>query len=65
MLAKFNLKIHYPPPYERKLLRYEKANVNQIRQALSKFPWDNRFANIGVKEQVQLLIYNILLHSSP
>ena len=29
--AKFNLKIHYPP-------HYQKANVDQIREAISEFP---------------------------
>ena len=33
--AKFNLKIHYPPPYEREVWHYQKANVDQIRQAIS------------------------------
>ena len=46
--AKFSLKIHYPPPYEREVWYYQKVNVDQIRQAISEFPWDNRFANINV-----------------
>ena len=29
--AKFNLKIYYPPPYERKNLHYQKANIENIR----------------------------------
>ena len=52
--AKFNLKIDYPPPYEWEVWHYQKANVGQIRQAISKFPWDNHFPNISVNEQVQL-----------
>ena len=58
--AKFNLKIHYPPPYEREVWHYQKANVDQIRQAISRFPWDNRFANINVNEQVQLFTQTII-----
>ena len=63
--AKFNLKIHYSPPYERK------ANVDQIRQAISEFPLDNRFASINVNEQVQLFTqkfkiqYLITFHMKP
>ena len=56
--AKFTLKIHYPPPYEREVWHYQKANVDQIRQAISQFPWDNGFANINVNEQVQYLLNN-------
>ena len=58
--AKFNLKIHYSPPYEREVWHYQKANVDQIRQAISRFPWDNRFANINVNEQVQLFTQTII-----
>ena len=53
-VCKFNLKINYPPPYEREVWNYQKTNVDQIRQAICEFPWDNRFANISVNEQVQL-----------
>ena len=38
--VKFNLKTHYAPPYEREILHYRKANVDQIRQTISEFPWD-------------------------
>ena len=36
--AKFNVKIHYPLAYERKIWNYQKANVDQIRQVISEFP---------------------------
>ena len=39
---------------------YQKANVDQIRQAISESPWDNRFANIDVNEQVQLFTHTII-----
>ena len=35
--AKFNLKIHYPPPFERKIWHYQKANAGQIRKAVDQF----------------------------
>ena len=35
--AKFNLKIHYPLPYEQEVWNYQKANVDQIRQAIRMF----------------------------
>ena len=59
--AKFNLKIHYPSPYEREVWDYQKANVDQIRQAINEFPWDNRFAIINVNEQVQLYTQTIII----
>ena len=35
---KFNIKIHYPPPYEREIWHYDQANVNHIRKAVDLFP---------------------------
>ena len=36
--TKFSLKIYYPPPYEREVWHYQKANVENIRKAISEFP---------------------------
>ena len=36
--AKFNLKIHYPPPYKQEIWHYVKANVDHIGQAINEFP---------------------------
>ena len=57
--AKFNLKIHNPHPNEWKVWHYQKANVDQIRQATSEFPKNNRFPNINVNGQVQLFTQTI------
>ena len=71
MFAKFNLKIHYPPPYDSEVWHYQKANFDQIRQAISEFPWENRFTKISTNEQVQLftqtfqnIISNYIPHES-
>ena len=52
--AKFNLKIHYPPPYEREIWHYQKANIDQIRKAIEQFPWDRSFKYLEVNEMVFL-----------
>ena len=46
---------HYLPTYERGVWHYQKANVDQIRKAISEFPCDNSFANINVNDQLQLI----------
>ena len=56
--AKFNLKIHYPRPYEREVWHYQKAHVDQIRQAISEFPSGNCFPNINVKLHLTLYSNN-------
>ena len=50
--AKFNLKIHYPPPCEREIWHYQKANTDQIRKAIEQFSSDRSFKNLDVNEMV-------------
>ena len=66
--AKFNLRIHYPLPYEREIWHYQKANIDQIRKAMEQFPWDRSFKNLEVNEMVFLFnktIKNILSNYIP
>ena len=35
--AKFNFKLHYPPPYEREIWHYQKANTDHITKAIKQF----------------------------
>ena len=52
--AKFNLKIHYPPLYEREIGHYQKANTDQIRKAIEQFSWSRSFKNLNINEMVFL-----------
>ena len=68
VFAKINLKIYYPPPYEREIWHYEKANADLIRRSIDQFPWDIRFAHIDVNQKVYLFnqtIKNILCNFIP
>ena len=61
--AKSNLKTHYPPPYEREIWHFQKANTDQIREAIEQFSWDRSFKNLDFNKMVFLLnktIKNIL-----
>ena len=40
VFAKFNLKVHYPPPYEREVWHFKKANTDHIKRAINGFPWE-------------------------
>ena len=44
--AKFNLKVWYPPPYERKIWHYHHLNIGQIKRAIEQFPWEKSFRNL-------------------
>ena len=37
--ARFNVKIHYPPPYEREIWHYDQEIVDHIRKAVDLFAW--------------------------
>ena len=66
--AKFNLKIYYPPPYEREIWHYEKANVDHIRRSINEFSWERCFANISVNNKVHMFnktIKNIMSNYIP
>ena len=46
IFAKFNLDIVYPPPYEREIWHYQKANIDLINRAINSFDWEKAFSNI-------------------
>ena len=41
VVAKFNLSIYHPPPYEGTVGYYNRANTDLIRRAIDLFDWDN------------------------
>ena len=56
IFAKFNLKVYYPPPYERTIFHYSQANVDHIQQAINLFDWENAFLNTDVDAQVSTVL---------
>ena len=68
VFARFNLKIVFPPPYEREVLHFKKANNDHIRKAINGFQWEKSFQNMNVNEMVYLFnrtIKNILRNFIP
>ena len=66
--AKFNLKIHYPPPYEREFWHFHKADINLIRRAMNEFNWERAFFNLDINEMVSVCnttIKNIMANFIP
>ena len=66
--AKFNLKIHYPPPYEREIWYYDQANVDHIRKAVDLFPWKKIFKNPNINDMIFLFnktVKNIISNYIP
>ena len=68
MFARFNLKVVFPPPYEREVWHFEKANIDHIRKAINGFQWEKSFQNMNVNDMVHLFnrtIKNILRNLIP
>ena len=52
--CKINMKIPPPPPIQRKIWHYDKANVNAIQRSMSSFPWVQHLnLNLDPNWQVQ------------
>ena len=53
--SKLNLNVIYPPPYQRLVWDYKKANVDCIKKSLNSVDWDFVFSNKNVHQQAQYL----------
>ena len=47
--------IEYPPPYQRLVWDYKKANIDSIQKALKQINWKFLFSNRSVHQQVDIL----------
>ena len=68
VFAKTDLKLYYPPPYQREIRHYEKSNDDLIRRSIDQFPCNIRFAHIDVNQKIHLFnqtIKNILCNFIP
>ena len=52
--AKINLKMFYPPPSEREVWHYQRANVDLIQRAIKQFSSEKSFRNLNINEMVFL-----------
>ena len=60
VFAKFNLSIFYPPPYERTVWSYERANTELIRRAIDQFDWLRALSNVSFNEKVYFFTKTLL-----
>ena len=56
----FNLNIYYPPPYQRLVWDYKKADEKSIRKALDLVNWGRLFDHKNIDSQVMTLNETIL-----
>ena len=53
--SSFNLNIYYPPPYQRLIWDYKKADPLKIRKALDSVNWERLFGQHDINQQVMTL----------
>ena len=66
--SRYNLIVEYPPPYERLVWDYNKANTKSIKQALMQINWQKLFLNKDVQQQVRTLndiVFNVFSNFVP
>ena len=60
IFAKFDLRICYPPPFERSAWHYKQANIEFIRRGIDNFDWSSASDNVSKKRQVSIFNDTIL-----
>ena len=50
VFTKFDLKVYYPPPYEREVWDYQEAHAILIRRAVLEFNWKRALSILNVDE---------------
>ena len=68
IFAKIDIRVPLPPPYVCKVWDYSKANVENIKKAVSSFNWNKAFENLSIDAKVELLnetLLNILRNYIP
>ena len=66
--SSFNLNISYPPPYQRLVWDYKKADSKNIRKALDSVNWERLFDQLDINAQVASFnetILNVLRNYVP
>ena len=66
--CKINLNIEYPPPYERLVWDYNRANVEGIKKSIESVNWEMMFNNKSVHKQVSIfneILMNIFSNFTP
>ena len=68
VFAKLNLKVYYPPPYERHVWHYKNANTAQIKNSLASFNWEQALSNRSIDKKISILnemITNVMSNYIP
>ena len=53
--TKTNMRVPLPPTYGQQVWDYEKANIENVKKAISIFDWNKTFENLSVDEKGDVL----------
>ena len=56
---KLNLKIYYPPPYEREIWHYKNASIDLIQRTINYYSWERPLAKNDINEKVYIFAKTI------
>ena len=60
IFVKIDFKVIFPPPYQRRIWDFPKADVFSIKRSMNLIDWDVRFSSLDVNGMVDLLNETIL-----
>ena len=58
--GKINIRVPLPPAYVQEVWDYQKANIENMKKAISNFDWNKAFENLSVDEKVDFLNKTLL-----
>ena len=58
--AKISFMINLPPPYEREIWHYNRAQVELIKRSIMNFDWNRALANHSINDQVEIFNNTLL-----
>ena len=60
VFAKIDMKVYLPPPYDREVWSYDRAEEEFINRAISLFDWESALSPLDTNEQVKLFNETLL-----
>ena len=60
VFAKIDMKVYLPPPYDREVWSYDRAEEEFINRAISLFDWESELSPLDTNEQVKLFNETLL-----
>ena len=57
--AEIDFKVFFPPPYQRKIWHYNRADYEGLRNCVNNFDWERAFSNNHIEKQVEIFNHTI------